>query len=86
MCLCAAVVFIFAYISEARITFLYIYQTGCGSSTFVEQLVYICGTLYLIRDCFLMSPNVKHILGGSRSRERDPNVFVIYGLLIVCMH
>ena len=35
--------------------------------------------------CFLMSPNVKHVIGGPRSREPDPSVFVMYAFLIARM-
>ena len=77
MCLCAAVVFILAYVNEARIT----------SYTSTRQDVARLHLWNSVLDscCFLMSPNVKHVFGGPRSGEPDPSVFVMYAFLIACM-
>ena len=76
MCLCAAVVFILAYINEARISY---------TSTRQDVAHLHLWNSVLDSCCFLMSSNVKHVFGGPRSREPDPSVFVMYALLIACM-
>ena len=78
MCLCAAVVFILAYINEARIILSY-------TSTREDVARLHLWNSVLGSCCFLISPNVKHLFGGPRSGEPDPSVFVMYPLLIACM-